>query len=236
LVVKIIETFEVAEMIKVLMIEDDREMAEIITEFLTPHNISVKNFENPEIALLELQTQKYDIVILDLSLPNIDGIDVCRLIRQSSDIPIIISSARSDITDKTACFSMGADDYMPKPYDSKELILRIRSILRRYNKTPGEEKKELFMLSKEKHEIKKDGELLKLTNAEFEILSYFIKKSGFAIGREEILANIESINYDSSLKSIDVLVGRVRQKIEKDPKNPKYLISIRGVGYKFINE
>jgi len=118
------------------MIEDDREMAELIAEFLARHNIVVKNYENPELGLVGLDIDKYDLLILDLSLPNIDGLEVCRLVREKLDIPIIISSARSDITDKTACFSMGADDYLPKPYESQELLLRIHSILRRYNKRP----------------------------------------------------------------------------------------------------
>jgi two-component system OmpR family response regulator len=218
------------------MIEDDRELAEIISEFVAPYNIDIKNFENPEIALLELQRVKYDLIILDLSLPNIDGIDVCRKIRDTLDTPIIISSARADITDKTACFSMGADDYMPKPYDAKELILRIQSILRRYNKPHTEEKKSIFEADEKKYEIRKSGELLSLTNAEFEIMSYFIKRAGFAISREEILTNIDAINYDSSLKSIDVIIGRLRHKIEDNPKAPKYIVSIRGVGYKLINE
>lgn len=219
------------------MIEDDREMAELIGEFLARHNISVKNYENPELGLSALNIDKYDLLILDLSLPNIDGLEVCRLVREKSDIPIIISSARSDITDKTACFSMGADDYLPKPYESQELLLRIHSILRRYNKKPiVEEKKGVFVVDSHRHEIKKNGELIYLTNAEFEMMAYFIKKSGFVISREEILTNVSSINYESSLKSIDVMIGRLRAKIEENPKRPKHIISIRGLGYKLVNQ
>jgi len=189
------------------------------------------------LGLLALNIDKYDLLILDLSLPNIDGLEVCRLVREKLDIPIIISSARSDITDKTACFSMGADDYLPKPYESQELLLRIHSILRRYNKKPiEEENKGVFMLDTNRHEIKKNGELIYLTNAEFEIMAYFIKKKGFVISREEILTNVSSINYESSLKSIDVMIGRLRAKIEENPKQPKHIISIRGLGYKLVNQ
>lgn len=225
-------------MTNIIMIEDDREMAELISEFLEKHHIKVKNFETPELGLIDMELNRYDLLILDLSLPFYDGLEVCKMVREKSDIPIIISSARSDITDKTACFSMGADDYLPKPYDSKELLLRINSVLRRYQYTPEspEENKALFIHNPEKHEIQKEGKLLKLTNAEHEILAYFIKRAGFSVSREELLENVSSIKYESTLKSIDVLIGRLRHKIEENPKEPRHLISLRGIGYKLVNE
>lgn len=224
-------------MIKIIMIEDDVEMAELISEYLSLHNIEVINYDTPEIGLSALNVGKYDLLILDLSLPNIDGLEVCRQVREKSDIPIIISSARSDIEDKTACFYMGADDYLPKPYESKELLLRIHSVLRRYNKEPKIEAKVLtFTVDEDRHEIKKNGELIYFTNAEFEIMAYFIQRKGFVVSREEILSNVDAINYESSLKSIDVMIGRLRVKIEENPKQPKYIISLRGMGYKLINE
>ena len=220
------------------MIEDDREMAELIEEFLSRYGMRVENYENPELGLSALNFKTFDLLILDLSLPNIDGIEVCRQVRAKSDIPIIISSARSDIADKTACFYIGADDYLPKPYESQELLLRIHSVLKRFNKQPlqQEEPMRIFTLDSDKHEIKKEGKLIYFTNAEFEIMAYFIKKQGLLISREEILTNVESINYESSLKSIDVMIGRLRAKIEVNPKQPKHMISIRGLGYKLINE
>ncbi|CAA6822624.1 MAG: Chemotaxis protein CheY, partial [uncultured Sulfurovum sp.] len=197
----------------------------------------VMNYENPELGLSALNVKNYDLLILDLSLPNMDGLEVCREVRKVSDIPIIISSARSDISDKTACFSMGADDYLPKPYESQELLLRIHSVLKRYNKIPmKEEIQGVFTLNEEGHEIKKNDVSIYFTNAEFEIMSYFIKKQGLLINREEILNNVASINYESSLKSIDVMIGRLRRKVEENPKEPKHIISIRGLGYKLINE
>ncbi|MGE3300561.1 MAG: response regulator transcription factor, partial [Arcobacter sp.] len=120
-------------MINILMIEDDIELAKILTEYLNQYNIVVTNYDTPELGISALSLKKYDLVILDLSLPNIDGIEVCRIIRQKYDLPIIISSARSYLGDKIACFSYGADDFMPKPYDTQELILRIKSILKRCN-------------------------------------------------------------------------------------------------------
>jgi len=173
-------------------------------------------------------------------LPNIDGIEVCNMIRQRHQIPIIISSARTNLADKVACFTYGADDFMPKPYDTQELILRIKSILRRCNfqieKKDLPIKDEMFVLNEEKMQITQNGDVIDLTNAEYYILAYLIKKAGFVISREELLTNVESIKYESSYKSIDVLIGRVRQKVEENSRKPKYIISIRGIGYKLINE
>ena len=226
-------------MTDILMIEDDRELAKILTTYLSQYNINITNYESPELGMSALNIKKYNMVILDLSLPNIDGIEVCRLIREKNNIPIIISSARSYLGDKIACFSYGADDFMPKPYDTQELILRIKSILRRTNSITNNvliEKKEIFTYNESKMEIYQNETLLDLTNAEYYILQYLISKSGFVISREELLTNVESIKYESSYKSIDVLIGRVRSKVEINTKRPKHIISIRGVGYKLVNE
>lgn len=227
-------------MINILMIEDDIELADILIEYLKEYNINVTNFNSPKEGIEALEFKKYDLLILDLSLPDIDGIDVCRIIRNKSDIPIIISSARSYIGDKIACFSYGADDFMPKPYDTQELIFRIKSILRRCNHQTKKDDElnsdEIFAFNESKMEISKNDNVLDLTNAEYYILLYMIKKKGFVISRHELLSNVESIKYESSYKSIDVLIGRVRAKIEENVKKPKHILSIRGVGYKFINE
>lgn len=223
------------------MIEDDAELAKILTIYLKQYNIQVTNYETPELGISALSLKKYDLIILDLSLPNIDGIEVCRIIRKRYDTPIIISSARSYLGDKIACFSYGADDFMPKPYDTQELILRIKSILKRCNheiieKESSLNKKQIFSFDSSKMEIYKNNVLLDLTNAEYFILQYLISKNGFVVSRQELLTNVESIKYESTYKSIDVLIGRVRNKIEENIKKPKYILSIRGVGYKLVNQ
>ena len=227
-------------MINILMIEDDTELAEILIDYLDQYNIKVTNYDTPELGISALRLKKYDLIILDLSLPNIDGIEVCRIIRENHTTPIIISSARSNIGDKVACFSYGADDFMPKPYDTQELILRIKSILKRCNfqiiNKKQLSKESIFTHNEDKMEIRKESNLLDLTNAEYHILAYLIKKAGFVISREEILTNVESIKYESTYKSIDVLIGRVRSKIELNSRKPRYIQSIRGVGYKLVNE
>jgi len=221
------------------MIEDDTDIAHLLGLVLQEHDMSVTNFECPELGISALNVHSYDLVILDLSLPGIDGTEVCKIIREKFSIPIIISTARSDIKDKMICYNFGADDYIPKPYDPEELILRIHALLKRTNTTnlslPKETKKK-FRVDKERLEIYKENILIDFTQAQYHILSYLIEKSGFPISREEILLNVESVKYESSMKSIDVLIGRIRQKIEENPKSPKYLVSIRGVGYKFINQ
>ena len=226
-------------MIEILMIEDDLEIAELLSDYLLNHEMKVTNYDCPELGLSALNVKHFDLVILDLSLPNIDGTQVCQMIRKKSQIPIIISSARSDIEDKALCYNYGADDYLPKPYDAQELLLKIKALIRRNNfvqEQNADPVDKQFVCDNQKIEIYKDEQLLDLTNAEFQILAYFIKKAGYPISREELLLNVDSIKYESNIKSIDVLIGRVRNKIEDNPKKPEYLISIRGVGYKFINK
>jgi two-component system OmpR family response regulator len=219
------------------MIEDNLNLAELLTEFLHKYQIEITNYDTPELGLSALNLKPYDLVILDLSLPNIDGTEVCKEIRQTSDIPIIISTARADILEKTICFNLGADDFLPKPYDPQELLLRIQALLRRSQQSNPKQNKPqpTFTLSREKHEIKQNGTTIFFTNAEFQLLAYLIDKEGAVISREEILYNVEAFDYESTLKSIDVIVGRIRAKIEANPKQPKYLLAIRGQGYKLVH-
>ena len=225
----------IESMIQVLMIEDDDELAQLLQSRLRKDNIDVTVALTPLEGLSLFQNRPFDLMVLDLSLPQMDGMEICRLIRQESAIPIIISSARSDIRDKMMGFSRGADDFLPKPYDPQELIFRIDAIMRRIH--PALPKKSSpFEVDEQRHEIARYSTVLKLTPAEYDIVSYMIKKERYAISREELLMNIGSIKYESSLKSIDVIMGRIRQKIGDDPKNPRYIISVRGVGYKFVNQ
>ncbi|WP_104759963.1 acid response regulator transcription factor ArsR [Helicobacter bizzozeronii] len=224
-------------MIKVLMIEDDVELAEILSEFLNQHGIEVMNYDEPYTGISAATTQHYDLLLLDLTLPNLDGLEVCKKISKQKDIPIIISSARNDINDKVEALECGADDYIPKPYDPKELLARIQSLLRRYNKKPlaegiAQPKNNLFRIDKDSREVYMKNKKLELTRAEYEILTLLISKKGYVFSRESIAIESESINPESSNKSIDVIIGRLRSKIEKDPKKPKHIISVRGVGYK----
>lgn len=227
-------------MTNILMIEDDLELAEILTEYLEQFDIKVITAEDPFIGLSTLSIQNFDLIILDLTLPGIDGLEVCKEIRTKYSTPIIISSARHDITDKVTALDNGADDYLPKPYNPMELQARIKSLLRRNQQittisttTVSNEKKDLEV-DENSMSIKFLGNELSLTGAEYGILSYLIKKNGAVVSREELIYNINAISEDTSNKSIDVIIGRIRQKLGENSKEPKYIQSVRGIGYKFL--
>ncbi|MFK5881934.1 MAG: response regulator transcription factor [Sulfurospirillum sp.] len=226
-------------MIKLLMIEDDLELAEILAEYLEQFDIHTTIAQEPYIGISYLDNEKFELVILDLTLPGLDGLEVCKEIRKRHTIPIIISSARHDLDDKVTALENGADDYLPKPYDPLELRARIMSLLRRHHQdfkadnTTKEAKKDLI-LNEEKMSITFLEKELNLTVAEYEILAYLINKSGGVVSREELIYNIDAINEDTSNKSIDVMIGRIRNKLNEDSKNPKYIHAIRGIGYKLI--
>lgn len=217
------------------MIEDDEELAMLLQSRLMKSQIDTTVALTPLEGLKLFRENRYDLLILDLSLPQMDGLEICRSVRQESNIPIIISSARSDMRDKTVGFANGADDYLSKPYNPDELLFRIEAIMRRIHPESAKKRK-LFERDESAREITKESLPLKLSPAEYEILSYMMQKERSAISREEMLLNIASIHYESSLKSIDVMMGRLRQKIGDDLKNPRYIVAVRGIGYKFVNE
>lgn len=218
-------------MTKILLIEDDIEITGLLTQYLERYDMEVIGYNHPQAALNSLSIESYDLVLLDLTLPDMDGLDVCKKLREKSSIPIIISSARSDLSDKVIALELGADDYLPKPYEPRELVARIQSLLRRTQGQVLTSSDQLFRV--DETGIYKDGELLILTRAEFELLSLLIKHRQKIITRDFIANNVESIGWESSERSIDVLISRIRQKIESDPKHPTLIRSIRGMGYQF---
>lgn len=221
-------------MIRILIIEDDSELAQLLSAALQSEGIEAKLAYSPLEGLTALQNERFDALVLDLSLPQIDGLEICRVVHASlPELPIIISSARSDMNDKIMGFERGADDFLPKPYNPRELAFRLKAILRRGSSAV--EPALPFLIDHEKRLVLKKGKALKLTHAEYDIIAYMLKKEGCVISREEILLNIAAIKYESSLKSIDVIIGRIRQKIGDNPKDPRFILSVRGVGYKFLN-
>ncbi len=188
--------------------------------------------EDPYIGLSLLTQHEFDLVILDLTLPGMDGLEVITKIREISNIPIIISSARDDITDKVVGMERGADDYMPKPYDPRELVTRIKTILRRMSPQDNQNKaKEIFVANDKSREIFFKGEPLELTAAEYDVLSMLLKHKNGSVSREQLLYESEHIDDDSSIKNIDVIISRIRHKIAKIDANNIYIKPIRGVGY-----
>ena len=189
--------------------------------------------EDPYIGLSLLTQHDFDLIILDLTLPGMDGLEVIPKIREVSNIPIIISSARDDITDKVIGLERGADDYMPKPYDPRELVTRIKTILRRTHSVEEKPKvkEELFVADPGARSIRFKGEFLELTAAEYDILSMLIQHKNGSVSREQLLYESEHIDDDSSIKNIDVIISRIRQKIAKIDNEHSYIKPIRGVGY-----
>ena len=218
-------------MINVLMIEDDPEFAELLSEYLSQFDIKVTNYEDPFLGL-SAGVKKFDLVILDLTLPGMDGLEVCEELVRKYDIPVIISSARSDINDKVQSFELGAYDYLPKPYDPKEMYARIMAILNRVQKGEGKTNK---TAPKSDFEIKGDtiyykGEPLNLTPAEFEVLSLLVKNQGMTQSREQIINSSATMSIDSQGKSLDVIISKIRSKIG----DHKRIQAVRGVGYKLV--
>jgi two-component system OmpR family response regulator len=211
------------------MIEDDPEFAELLTEYLSQFDIKITNFEDPYLGL-SAGVKKYDLMILDLTLPGMDGLEVCEEVVRKYDMPVIISSARSDINDKVQSFELGAYDYLPKPYDPKEMYARIMSILNRLNKEGGK-----TSLPQSDFEIKGDtiyfkGTALSLTPAEFEVLSLLVKNQGITQSREQIINTSGTMSIDSQGKSLDVIISKIRTKLNDN----KRIQAVRGVGYKLV--
>ena len=218
-------------MIEILMIEDDPEFSLFLGEYLEKYNIKITNYEDPYLGL-SAGISNYDLLILDLTLPGMDGLDVCKEVSSKYDIPIIISSARSDVTDKIMGLQIGADYYLPKPYDPKEMYAVIQSLLRRSKKTKKEENfTSDFNFDKTKHKIFFKKEELVLTQAEYEIMIVLLENKNAIVSREQIVNASTSLS-DSYSKSLNVIIGRLRSKLDDNSKKPKYLHSIRGLGYK----
>ncbi|HIP18127.1 MAG TPA: response regulator transcription factor [Sulfurovum sp.] len=215
------------------MIEDDPELALILTNYLTKYDMEVIGAEDPYIGLSLLTQHSFDLIILDLTLPGMDGLELIPKIREITDIPIIISSARDDITDKVIGMERGADDYMPKPYDPRELVTRIKTILRRTHTVSEKAKtdKEIFVADMKAHTISFKDHFLDLTAAEYDILSMLIQHKNGSVSREQLLYESEHIDDDSSIKNIDVMISRIRQKLAKIDPDHVYIKPIRGVGY-----
>ncbi len=219
------------------MIEDDLELAQIITDYLASFDMEVTNIDSPYQGLSTLKVHKdYELLILDLTLPEIDGLELIPKIREISNIPIIISSARDDILDKVMGLERGADDYLPKPYNPRELSARIKSILKRSQGHSNQEKKEkkIFDLRIDDLQIYFKEKLLNLTLAEFDILRLLIQRNNGVVSREDFIYDSIHIEDESSLKNIDVMISRIRNKIAAVDESETFIKSVRGIGYQLI--
>ena len=217
-------------MTKILMIEDDAGYASLLTAYLKQYNIEVTNYEDPYLGL-SAGIEKYDLLILDLTLPGMDGLEVCKEVVSKYDIPIIISSARSDLSDKVIGLQLGADDYLPKPYDPQEMYARIISLLRRYKKNHTKEEPQYrLVLDASKETVFLDGDRLDLTAAEYAVLKLLIENRGSTVSKEQILYDSDVFQLGSE-GSLAVILNRLRRKLGEDIE----LKTVRGVGYRLLS-
>jgi two-component system OmpR family response regulator len=227
---------KVSVMHEILMVEDDAEMITLLERYLSGYGFNIFSLVSPLSAIDKLQTQHFDLVLLDLSLPDMDGLELCKMIKENYPLlPVIISTARSDVTDKVIGFESGADDYIAKPYDPRELVARIQYHIKR-SKNIISVAKPLFYIDEKRFKIFKDDLLIDLTMAEYEVFALLLKHKDMVISREFIVNSVNSIQWESSDHSINVIVGRIRQKIGDSVKEPKFIKSIRGVGYQYIGD
>ena len=223
------------EKVDILIVEDDIDLADMLSSYLIASDYQVDILHDPLKVLSQLDEKTYKLILLDLTLPKMDGLTLCELIRKKFTLPIIIMSARDNVSDKVLGLEKGADDYLPKPFDTRELIARIQVQLRRtegsinINETFEDDE---FRCDKTTMKIFHLDKPLDLTVAEFGVLKLFLLNRGIVFSREKILDNVKGMNWSSGERSIDVIISRLRTKLNDNPRKPKYLESIRGIGYR----
>lgn len=216
---------------KVLLIEDDAEFASLIQDFLAQRSLHVDICEDPFRALVTA-LDTYSLILLDLGLPGMDGLEVCRELRKKSQIPIIISSARNSTSDKIMGLQIGADDYLPKPYDPDELYARISSLLRRVNAFADEKPTKAFAIDVKAHDILFLEHPLLLTEAEFEVASQLVKHNAHVVSKEQLLYDAPAISSIDG-KSLEMIISKIRTKI-KVYSSKNHIIALRGRGYRLV--
>ncbi len=221
---------------RVLLIDDDEKLNALVGEYLGRFNFAVHAVVHPDEGLRALRVDPPDIVILDVMLPDMDGFAVCRKVRERSSVPIIMLTARGEVADRIVGLELGADDYLSKPFEPRELLARMQAVLRRGAKTgPGDRVRAgPLEINWTTSSARLNGRLLSLTPAEFELLGLFMRNRGRVLSRDRILDETHGIDLDAYDRSIDVLVSRMRQKLSDDPREPTFIQTVRGTGYRFI--
>lgn len=220
---------------RVLIIDDDVRLTALLSEYLERFGFAVRAVAHPRDGLRALADDPPELIILDIMLPETDGLAVCRQIRAGSRIPIIMLTARGDVADRIVGLEVGADDYLPKPFEPRELVARIQAVLRRGSRDDaeilraGELEVNVTTRSARLH-----GSDLELTTAEFELLGFFVRNRGRVMSRDRIMDGTRGIDWNAFDRSIDILVSRLRQKLNDDPRQPTFIRTVRGVGYSFI--
>ncbi len=224
-------------MTRVLVVEDEESFADPLSYMLKREGFEVSVAADGPSALTAFDREGADLVLLDVMLPGLSGTEVCRILRQKSNVPIIMVTARDSEVDKVVGLELGADDYVTKPFSSRELVARVRAVLRR-----GSEAEELVTSTVEagpvrmdvdRHIVVVDGRTISLPLKEFDLLELLLRNAGRVLTRGQLIDRVWGADYVGDTKTLDVHVKRLRSKIEPDPANPKYLVTVRGLGYKF---
>ncbi|OGL38395.1 MAG: DNA-binding response regulator [Candidatus Schekmanbacteria bacterium GWA2_38_11] len=225
---------------KILIIDDDQKLVNIIKNYLEKDGHEVLTAFDGVDGIEKIENNKLDLVVLDLMLPKLDGLEVCRMIRRESSIPILMLSAKGEEADIVVGLELGADDYLSKPFSLRELAARIKAILRRVSKQKGEEKVKknilkfkTFQIDLQKHEVYVKSERVELTATEFALLTMLANNPGRVFTRDQLLDGVRGRELTPFDRSIDIHISHIRQKIEDDPKEPTYIKTVWGVGYKF---
>jgi two-component system response regulator RegX3 len=226
-------------MTKILVVEDEESIRETLDFLLTKEGYQVHTLASGQDAVLEFEKFDPDLVLLDIMLPGLSGVEITKKIRQKSQTPIIMLTAKDTELDKVLGLEIGADDYVTKPFSGRELLARIKALLRRTGESftsEGALKVGPVEIDQERHQILIRGEEVAMPLKEFELLLYLLQNSGRVLTRNQLIDRIWGSDYFGDTKTLDVHVKRIRSRIEKDPANPKYLQTVRGVGYKFENK
>ena len=229
---------------RILMIEDDTRLATMVRDYLAQADFEIVHAADGQSGLEALQRQLVDLTILDLMLPDMDGLEVCRRIRaqpgDTAHVPILMLTAKGDPMDRIIGLEVGADDYLPKPFEPRELLARIRAVLRRRGPESTPVQAPLLFgsleIDRDARTVTVDGQECTLTSYQFDLLVVLAERAGRVLTRDQIMEAVRGRDLDAYDRSIDVHVGRIRAAIEADVKNPKRILTVRGVGYVFARE
>lgn len=224
-------------MVRVLVVEDESIVREVVSDYLKREGIEVETAIDGQQALDKFNERRPDLVLLDIMLPKIDGLEVCRRIRSQSNIPIIMVTAKSEETDTIIGLGVGADDYMSKPFSPRELVARVKAVLRRSAATPSTSGDPVtfgqLSIRPDRREVTVAGKSIELTAREFDLLHFLARHPGHVFSREELLDRVWDWAYVSDGGTVTVHIRRLRQKIEPDAERPAFIKTVWGVGYKF---
>jgi DNA-binding response OmpR family regulator len=222
---------------RALLIDDDIELARLLGDYFGPHGVELEAVETGALGLERLESRIYDVVLLDVMLPGADGFEICRRIRRKHDVPIVMLTARGDDTDRIVGLELGADDYLPKPFNPRELLARVRAVMRRARPGAVSERLTVGTLDVDVpgHRVTVAGKEVSLTSFEFRLLVALARRAGETVPREELASALKGGDYDPSVdRSLDVHVSHLRQKLGDEAREPKMIRTVRGVGYVLV--